>query len=82
MVGLEDCTDAAKTKLVVEFCAWEVFVSQPDGSEIILSEGALDQGGVVVEEGGVMAMRLVARKLEFPLGSILSLQTRELIARI
>jgi hypothetical protein len=78
IVGAEDCTDAAKTKLVLEFSAFEVFAKQPDGSEVVLSDGALDKGGVVVKEGGEVAMRLAARQVEFPVGAVLRLQPNEL----
>lgn len=78
VVGPEDCTDPDKTKLLLQFCTFEVFVRQPDGSELMLTAEALNQGGVVAKDGGLVAMRLAARQVEFPLGSVLRLQSRDL----
>jgi hypothetical protein len=78
MVAIEDCTDEAKTKLVVNLWGWRMFVSQPDGSQIDVDEEKLNSGGVVVKDGGQLAMQLVVRQLEFPIGSLLKLQPRDL----
>ena len=79
MVGSEDCKDPLEPgKLVVKFGAWEVFASQPDGSEIVLNEDAFSQGGVLLRDGGMISLRVTTHQVEFPIGSVITFQPQDL----
>jgi hypothetical protein len=78
IIGPEDCTDTSKTKLVLDLWKWRVFIIQPSGSEIDIDEEKLSGEGLFVKDGGQVAMQLVQRQMEFPVGALLKLQPRDL----
>lgn len=73
-VGPEDIKD--KEQFTVAWQGLDLFVEEPDGTKSDLYQ--IPEGGLLLENGGVVKAQLVERSRSFSSGEILSLSSRDL----